>query len=388
MPSLADRIAAELPDLIDIRHDLHRHPELAFAEHRTSRVVEEQLGRAGIQFQSGLGKGTGVLGFLPATGAAQATVALRADMDALPIKENTGRDYASTAEGTMHACGHDGHTTILIGAARVLAQMEERKNNVLFVFQPAEENGGGGQYMVQDGVLEGRVIGPKADMIFGLHGYPGMTVGGVGTRTGPMMASSDEFWIQVRGKGGHAAMPHLGVDPVMVSAQIINALQTISSRGVSPLDSIVVTVGSIHGGTATNIIPDTVDLAGTIRTLRAETREFGEQRMRAIVEGVASSLGASVEIRVNKGYPVTSNDPDAAARFRRTVEGLQPDVEPTMGAEDFSYYGQTTPACFFWLGLVPEGQTSYPNLHAPEFDFNDDAIPVGVKAMCQLALSS
>jgi len=387
MPTLDERIATELPDLIAIRHDLHRHPELAFDEHRTSGIVQQELGKLGIQFQSGLGKGTGVLGFLPATGEAQETVALRADMDALPIFENTGKEYTSTVEGKMHACGHDGHTTILIGAARVLSKLEERKNNVLFVFQPAEENGGGGNYMVQDGVLDGRVLGPKADIIFGLHGYPGMTVGGVGTRTGPMMASSDEFWIQVRGKGGHAAMPHTGIDPVMVSAQIINALQTICSRGVSPLDSIVVTVGSIHGGTATNIIPDTVDLAGTIRTLRAETREYGEKRLREIVEGVARSLGASVEIKVNKGYPVTANAPEAAERFRRTVEGLQPDVEPTMGAEDFSYYGQVTPACFFWLGLVPEGQTSFPNLHAPEFDFNDEAIPVGVKAMCQLALS-
>lgn len=387
MTQLEERIQSELPDLVAIRHDLHRYPELAFDEHRTSGVVQAELGRLGIQFQAGLGRGTGVLGFLPATGTAQKTVALRADMDALPILENTGKEYASTVEGKMHACGHDGHTTVLIGAARVLAALPERKNNVLFVFQPAEENGGGGQYMVRDGVLEGQVLGPKADMIFGLHGYPGMPVGNVGTRTGPMMAASDEFWISVRGKGGHAAMPHLGFDPVMVSAQIITALQTISSRNVSPLDSVVCTIGSIHGGTATNIIPDTVELAGTIRTLRNETREYAEKRMRAIVEGVATALGATVDIRVNKGYPVTVNDADAAEIFRSTVDGLTPDVEPTMGAEDFSYYGQTTPACFFWLGLVPEGQTGYPNLHAPEFDFNDDAIPVGVRAMCKLAMS-
>lgn len=387
MTQLEERIAAELPDLIAIRHDLHEHPELAFDEHRTSGVVQAELGRLGIQFQAGLGKGTGVLGFLPATGTAAETVALRADMDALPIHENTGKPYASKTDGKMHACGHDGHTTVLLGTARVLASLPERKNNVLFVFQPAEENGGGGQYMVKDGVLEGQVLGPKADVIFGLHGYPGMTVGNVGTRTGPMMASSDEFWISVRGKGGHAAMPHLGFDPVMVSAQIITALQTIASRNVSPLDSIVCTIGSIHGGTATNIIPDTVELAGTIRTLRAETREYGEKRMREIVTGVAEALGASVEIRVNKGYPVTVNEPGAADRFRATVDGLTPDIEPTMGAEDFSYYGQTTPACFFWLGLVPDGHNSYPNLHAPEFDFNDDAIPVGVRAMCKLAMS-
>ncbi|MEQ1932484.1 MAG: amidohydrolase [Fimbriimonadaceae bacterium] len=387
MPELADLIATELPDLIKIRHDLHRNPELAFNEKRTSGVVQRELTGLGIEHRAGLAKGTGVLGFLPATGQAKQTVALRADMDALPILENTGCSYASETPGKMHACGHDGHTTVLLGAARVLSKLSDRPNNVLFVFQPAEEDGGGGQFMVKDGVLNGSVLGPKADVIFGLHGYTGMTVGGVGTRTGPMMAATDMFKIVVRGRGGHAAMPHTGVDPILMASHLVVALQSISSRNVSPLDSIVVTVAMFHAGTATNIIPDTVELQGTIRTLKADTRVFAEQRLRSITANLTEAFGGSAEIDFINGYPVTVNDAAAADRFRATVENLQPDVEPTMGAEDFSYYGLEIPACFFWLGLVPPGQTSYPNLHAPEFDFNDAAIPVGVKAMCQLALS-
>ncbi len=387
MPELADLIAAELPDLINIRHDLHRNPELAFKEVRTSGVVQAELTGLGIQFIAGLAKGTGVLGYLPATGEARQTVALRADMDALPILENTGCSYASETPGKMHACGHDGHTTVLLGAARVLSKLEERPNNVLFVFQPAEEDGGGGQFMVKDGVLNGSIIGPKANVIFGLHGYPGMTVGGVGTRTGAMMAATDMFKIIVRGRGGHAAMPHTGVDPILMASHLVVALQSISSRNVSPLDSVVCTVAMFHAGTATNIIPDTVELQGTIRTLRAETRAFAEGRLRSITENLCQAFGGSAEIHFTNGYPVTVNDAAAADRFRATVENLQPDVEPTMGAEDFSYYGQEIPACFFWLGLLPSGESVYPNLHAPEFDFNDAAIPVGVKAMCQLALS-
>jgi amidohydrolase len=387
MPELAELIETELPELIKIRHDLHRNPELAFNEVRTSGVVQRELAGLGIELRAGLAKGTGVLGFLPATGQAKQTVALRADMDALPILENTGCSYASETPGKMHACGHDGHTTVLLGAARVLSKLSDRPNNVLFIFQPAEEDGGGGQFMVKDGVLNGSVLGPTADVIFGLHGYPGMTVGGVGTRTGPMMAATDMFKIVVRGRGGHAAMPHTGVDPILMASHLVVALQSISSRNVSPLDSVVVTVAMFHAGTATNIIPDTVELQGTIRTLKADTRSFAEQRLRSITANLTEAFGGSAEIDFINGYPVTVNDAAAADRFRATVENLQPDVEPTMGAEDFSYYGLELPACFFWLGLVPPGQTSYPNLHAPEFDFNDAAIPVGVKAMCQLALS-
>jgi len=260
------------------------------------------------------------------------------------------------------------------------------------LFQPAEEGGGGGKRMCEDGVLAGKVLGNSVDRIFGLHGYPALNVGTLATRTGALLASADGFEITVRGKGGHAAMPHTGIDPIVVSGHILVALQTIASRGISPLDSIVVTIGKIEAGTANNVIPDTAKLVGTLRSLRSDTREFGEKRIREIATNVAAAFGATAEVEWLYGYPVTHNDGVATAEFRAaagTAFGpslLPDDVEPVMGAEDFSFYGQHVPACFYWLGLLPQDQTSYPNLHAPEFDFNDDALPVGIRAMCTLAL--
>jgi amidohydrolase len=392
MPTVDELISADLPRIRDIRHDLHAHPELGYQEVRTSGVVRRELTEAGIEHIGGLALGTGVLAYLPATVANAPTVALRADMDALPIKEKTGVSYASTNEGVMHACGHDGHTSIMIGTARVLSKLPERPNNLLFIFQPAEEGGAGGRRMCEDGALAGTVLGKRADIIFGLHGYPGLPVGQVGTRTGSMMASADEFRITVTGRGGHAAMPHTGIDPIVVASQIVVALQTIASRGVNPLDSIVVTIGEFHAGSAHNVIPDTVELHGTLRTLLAETRTYGERRVTEIATGVAAALGATAEVQFLGGYPVTRNDAGAADRFRRVASetlpgGLAPDVAPTMGAEDFSFYGDHAPACFYWLGILPKGADTYPNLHAPEFDFNDDALEVGMRAMAALALS-
>lgn len=387
MPTLEALVDADLPHLIALRHDLHAHPELGYEEVRTSGVVRRELEQVGIGFADGLAGGTGVLGFLPSTADPESaeTVALRADMDALPIHENTGRSYASTAAGKMHACGHDGHTTILLGAARALAQME-RPHNVVLVFQPAEEGGAGGRRMCEDGVLEGRVIGKPVDRIFGLHGYPGLKVGQVATVDGPMLAAADTIHLKVFGKGGHAAMPHTGVDPIVVASHIVAACQTIASRNVDPLDSVVVTFAQFHAGSAHNVIPGVAELNGTVRTLRADTRKFAEQRLNEIAHGVASAFGASAEFVYEHGYPVTYNDLDMAALFRREVgEDVQPDTAPVMGGEDFSFYGQHVPACFYWLGLVPEHQSGYPNLHAPEFDFNDDALAVGVRAMCRLA---
>ncbi len=392
MPTVDELISADLPRIRDIRHDLHAHPELGYQEFRTSGVVKRELTEAGIEHIGGLALGTGVLAYLPATVENAPTVALRADMDALPIKEKTGASYASTNDGVMHACGHDGHTSIMIGTARVLSKLPERPNNLLFIFQPAEEGGAGGRRMCEDGALAGTVLGKRADIIFGLHGYPGLLVGQVGTRTGSMMASADEFRITVTGRGGHAAMPHTGIDPIVVASQIVVALQTIASRGVNPLDSIVVTIGEFHAGSAHNVIPDTVELHGTLRTLLAETRTYGERRVTEIAMGIASALGATAEVQFLGGYPVTRNDAGAADRFRRVASealpgGLAPDVAPVMGAEDFSFYGDHAPACFYWLGILPKGANSYPNLHAPEFDFNDDAIEVGMRAMAALALS-
>jgi len=390
MRPLSEVVQSDIPYLTSIRHDLHAHPELGYEEVRTSGVVKRELERIGVPFEGGLAGGTGVLGFLPATNSSEGapTVALRADMDALPIHENTGCAYASTTAGKMHACGHDGHTTVLIGAARALAQVD-RPNNVLLVFQPAEEGGAGGKKMCEDGVLNGSVLGKPADRIFGLHGYPGLHVGQVATKDGPMMAAADMLHMTVRGKGGHAAMPHTGVDPIVVACHIVTAAQTIASRGVDPLDSVVVTFAQFHAGTAHNIIPGTVEIHGTVRTLREETRKFAERRLGEIAHGVAAAFGAEVEYVYEHGYPVTVNDVAMAAMFRQHVgEDVQPDCVPVMGGEDFSFYGHHVPACFYWLGLKAPGQEGYPNLHAPEFDFNDDAIAVGVRAMCRLAMAS
>jgi amidohydrolase len=394
MSRLDSLIQAELSDIVDIRHDLHAHPELGYKEERTSGVVREQLKKANIAFEGGLAGGTGVLGYLPATSNPESapTVALRADMDALPIIENTGVAYSSTHHGVMHACGHDGHTSVMIGTARVLAKCE-RPNNVLFIFQPAEEGGAGGKRMCDDGVLAGRVLGKMADRIYGLHGYPMLNVGQLGTRTGAMMASADGFEITITGKGGHAAMPHFGIDPIVVASHLIVALQTIASRNVSPLDSIVVTIGKIEAGSASNIIPDQAKLLGTLRTLNSQTREHAERRIQEITTSICAAFGAKAELGWLYGYPVTVNDSAAVADLRQALEPsfgsnmMAQEVEPVMGAEDFSFYGAHVPACFYWLGLLGKGQDRYANLHAPEFDFNDDALPVGMAAMCTLALN-
>jgi amidohydrolase len=374
-----------------LRQDLHQHPELMYQEHRTAQRVSEHLTEFGIEHRAGLAGGTGVLGYLPATTKSpdQAqTVALRADMDALPILEDTGVPYSSQTPGVMHACGHDGHTAILVGTAKLL-KAQERDRNVLFVFQPAEEGGAGGRRMCEDGVLNGSVLGPKADVMFGLHCAPMVELGSLSSRVGPMMASTDEFTIIVQGKGGHAASPHVTNDPIVVAAHIVTALQTIASRGVDPLESVVVTVGKIEAGAVSNVIPTTVMMLGTIRTLKADVREFAVRRVREIAEQIASAFGATAEMRHKVGYPVTVNDPTAHARVESVATDLVGEnwgeYPPVMGGEDFSFYGEHVPACFYWLGIAPQGQ-EYAQVHTPFFDFNDDALPIGIEMMSQLAL--
>lgn len=399
---LCERIGAEVDDLTRIRRDLHAHPEIRFQENRTSRLVQDELARLGIAFVAGLGgetpgQGTGVLAHLPATTEKPGPcIGLRADMDALPITERTGKAYASTVPGTMHACGHDGHTTILLGVARILAGTEHRPNPVTLVFQPAEEGGGGGALMCRDGCLTGGPngdLGPPVTRMYGLHGWPSLPFGVIGTRPGPLLAATDEIEVTVKGVQVHAAYPHLGADPIVAASYIVAAAQTIASRSVSPVDSVVVTFGTFHAGTATNVIPESATLTGTIRSLRPETRELAKRRLREIVESTARAMGCEGVLRIEEGYPMTRNDPAEAARVlevaRQAVfaRGAVETAEPSMGGEDFAFYAERVPSCFYLLGLLPDGADAMAQLHQPDFDFPDGAIGTGVEMMCRLALS-
>ena len=381
--------------LTEIRHDLHAHPQVRYEETHASAVIQRELTALGIEFKAGLARGTGVLGYLPATTdpASALTIALRADMDALPIHEETGKPYSSTIPGRMHACGHDGHTTILIGVARALAKETHRPNNVLFVFQPAEEGGAGGKLMVEEGCLNGTLLGKKADFMFGLHGWSSVQIGKVATKVGSLMASTDDFRIEYFGQGGHAAAPETTNDPIMPLATLITSLQTIASRNVDPFDQVVVTVGQVHAGTTHNIIPMSGFVQGTIRAMNAETRELACERVRTIAEGIGAAYGMKSDIKVSRGYPIVVNHPAAVARFlnvaRETLgeDAVTDEGKPTMGGEDFAFYGSECPSCFYQLGLIPEGRDDYESVHTPFFDFNDDAIDIGVKVMTSLALS-
>ena len=394
---LRDLIQRELPSLIELRHDLHAHPELMYQEQRTSRVVARELDAIGVAYKPGLAGGTGVLAHLPATTGAQGpSVALRADMDALPIHENTGKPYASTVPGVMHACGHDGHTAMLVGAARVLRQLDDRPNPVTFIFQPAEEGGAGAARMCDDGALRGEGaggLGTPVARVFGLHGWPDYELGTVGTRPGPLLAATDEFDAVITGRQAHAAYPHQGADPIVASCAIVTALQTIASRNVGPLDSCVVTVGQINAGSAHNIIPRSASIGGTIRTLTPQTRELAVRRVREIIERTADAHGCEASVEHREGYPVPYNDEGEAERFFRVAdealgrERVARVEHPTMGGEDFSFYAQHVPACFAVLGVRPAGAPSWPRLHQPEYDFNDDAIGLGVEMLCRMALS-
>lgn len=397
--TLRARVGAELPHLMSIRHDLHAHPELSFQEKYTSALVQRELSVLGIQFKAGYAKGTGVVGYLPATtpeGNKLPAVALRADMDALPITEATGVPYASTCPGVMHACGHDGHTTILLGAARVLAKTPHRPCPVTFVFQPAEEGGAGGEHMCLEGALKGDVgggIGNPVGVIYGLHGWPTLQLGQVATKPGALLASVDDFVVEVQGVGGHAAYPHLSSDPILAAAHVVTAVQSIASRNVGPLESVVCSVCMIHAGTANNIIPPSVKLEGTVRTLKPALRLLAKERFFAIVEATARAHGCTARITWHESYPVTHNDPQATARFidiARSAMGPGRVIvveHPTMGGEDFSYYGAYVPACFFFLGLRPANAGEYATLHQPDFDFNDEALAPGIEMMCELALA-
>jgi amidohydrolase len=371
-------------ELATIRHDIHAHPELAFEETRTSEIVARWLGERGIEVHRGLAK-TGVVGVVqgrPGEGA----VGLRADMDCLPMHETGSVSYKSRHDGRMHACGHDGHTTMLLGAARYLAETRNFAGTAYLIFQPAEERGGGGKVMVEEGLFDRF----PAREVYALHNWPGLPAGQMAVRPGPVMAAVDEIEIVIRGRGGHGAMPHLTVDPVVVAAHVITALQTIASRNVSPLDAVVVSVCSMQTsqvGTF-NVIPDDVRLVGTVRTFREDTRVLAERRIAEIAAGVANGLGASAETHYRRHHPATVNSEREAlfaAQVGERIFGagnVIRDAEPTTGSEDFSYMLQARPGAYVWLGHG--GAPAGCHLHNPNYDFNDEIIPLGAGYLAAL----
>ncbi len=371
-----------LPEVVQTRHHLHQNPELSGLEQQTGEYVAERLRALGVEDIQTEVAGHGVTGILRGTGDAP-MIALRADMDALPITEDSGLPYASHCPGIMHACGHDGHTATLLGTAAVLAEMRDHlPGPVKLIFQPAEETVGGAEAMVEAGVLEG------VEAIYALHGWPNLEIGQIGCRPGPMMASADSFDLTIKGKGGHAAYPHLTVDPIVIGAQIVSAWQTLASREVSPLDSVVVTVTQFHAGTAYNVIPGTAHLAGTVRCLSNAVRAEMGAKMERIAQNICAAFRATCELTYVSGPPVVVND----ARLNSQVETvgralLGPDrvtflESPTMGAEDFAYYLLHIPGVMFRLGVG----TEVSDLHTPTYNFSDGALPYGIQMFSRLAL--
>ncbi|WP_163265765.1 M20 aminoacylase family protein [Chelativorans alearense] len=375
--------SAELHDEITAwRRELHRKPEILFDVHETASFVRAKLEAFGCdEVVTGLGR-TGVVGIIRGSRGTGPTIGLRADMDALPIEEETGAHYRSTVPGRMHACGHDGHTSMLLGAAKYLTETRNFAGTVAVIFQPAEEGGGGGREMVKDGMMERFGI----ERVFGMHNLPGLPVGHFAIRPGPIMAATAEFVIEVQGKGGHAAMPHKTVDSIVVAGQMVGALQTIAARSADPLESIVVSVTKIHGGDSHNIIPDRVRMEGTVRTLKKEMNVLAEERLRALCTGIAEAHGASVTVAYQSNYPVTFNhaeETEFAAQVAREVAGdtnVETGIAPLMGGEDFSYMLEARPGAFIFVG---NGDGAY--LHNPRYDFNDEAIPYGVSYWVRLA---
>lgn len=384
MPIL-NRVAEMQDEITEWRRHLHTIPEILYEVHKTSAFVAERLREFGCdEVATGIGR-TGVVGIIKGSLGPGPTIGMRADMDALPLSEVTGKPYASTHANAMHACGHDGHTAMLLGAAKYLAETRNFKGSVAVIFQPAEEGGAGGRAMVEDGMMERFGI----ERVFGMHNMPGLEVGRFAIRPGPIMAGTSEFTITVRGKGGHAAMPHTTVDPIVAAASMITALQSIASRSVDPIESVVVSVTKVHAGDAYNIIPEQVEFAGTIRTLKTEVGDRARARMREICEGIAAAHGATVDVDIVVNYPVTFNDPAEtgfAAGIAMGVAGepnVATEVAPVMGGEDFSYMLEARPGAFIFLG---NGATA--NLHNPAYDFNDEAIPHGVSYWVKLAETS
>ena len=378
---IINRIADYQDELTEWRRYLHKNPELGFEEFKTSDFVANKLEDMGLSVHRGLA-GTGVVATLSSGDGSGKAIALRADMDALPLQEKGSVMHCSETPGKMHACGHDGHTTMLLGAAKYLTETQNFNGTVQFVFQPAEEGKGGGKKMIEDGLFN---LFP-AEEVYGMHNMPGMKVGDFAVASGPMMAARDNFEILVQGRGAHAAMPHQGVDPVVVGSHIVLALQTITSRNINPQESLVVSVTQFHAGEAFNIIPDTVLLKGTCRVFDRELQETLPDRIRLITDGVALTFGAKSELTYHSGYPATINTKgrsEFCAKIAKEIAGSEKGVDlspvPSMGAEDFSYMLQERPGCYIWAG---NGDSA--GLHHPEYDFNDQLLAVGASYWSKL----
>ena len=370
--------------LVEIRRTIHMHPELAFEEFETAKLVSEWLEKFGLEVKTGVAK-TGVVGLLRGKGAGK-SVAIRADMDALPIQEASHIPYASKIKGKMHACGHDAHVTILLGVAKFISSIRDRvKGNIKWIFQPAEEGGGGGRIMVEEGVLEN----PRVDAIFGAHVYPQIPVGTVGVCEREALAAADRFIIKVIGKSGHAASPHLAKDPILAAGHLITQLHSIISRDVNPLESAVITLGKVNGGTAFNIIPDDVELLGTLRSLSSPIREALKARIEEVVQGTARSFGMDYQFDFEYGYPVLVNDPEmtrlvALACAKGIGDEYVKSLGPSMGAEDFAYYLEKVPGSFFRLGVGNEAKGIVHPYHSSLFDIDEDVLPFGVEMFIRI----
>jgi amidohydrolase len=370
-------------EMTEWRRDIHQRPELKFEENCTADLVAAKLKEFGIEIHRGLAK-TGVVGTI--NNGDGPSIGLRADMDALPLEENNTFKHASRNPGKMHACGHDGHTAMLLGAAKHLASSKNFKGTVNFIFQPAEEGGGGGELMIKEGLFEMFPV----DSVYGLHNWPGMPAGIFGVGSGPIMASVDTFDLTINGRGGHAAMPDQCIDPIIIASQVVSALQTIPSRNTHPVDSLVISVTKIHAGDAYNVIPDSVQMHGTVRTFQPETRKEIPSSMLRVTEGVCAAYGGTCELNYMSGYPATINSVAETEISAKAVvdlfgeENIIRNPTPSMGGEDFSYMLEARPGCYVWLGIGPGKGEGGCMLHSSRYDFNDDILPIGASYWVKL----
>jgi len=389
MGSPVEHIRRWQDEFVAVRHDLHAHPELGFEEHRTARIVSERLAALGIEHQAGVGK-TGIVAVVRGRSTASGrSVGLRADMDALPMQEDNTFAHRSRYDGRMHGCGHDGHTTMLLAAARYLAETRAFDGTVTLIFQPGEEGYAGGRAMIEDGLFERF----PADQVYALHNWPGLPVGKIAVRPGPMMAAADRITIDIEGRGGHGAHPHQAVDPVLVAGHIITAAQSIVARNVSPIDTAVVSLCALHAGHpgAMSVIPRTAQLVGTVRTFRAATQDLIEKRLGELVASIAAAFGASAKLAYERVYPATINSTQEAL-FAADVAGsvvgrenVVDDLDPSMGSEDFSFMLQRRPGAYARLGQGGTGTGPSCFLHDSRYDFNDSVIPIGAGYLSALA---